>query len=310
MLAFISRRVLEMIPTIILLSLVVFILMQLVPGDPALMVGDPRMAKNPKVLERLREHWGLDKPVHIQFLTFLGKLVRGKLGRSYALRQPVGQVIMKRLPVTLRLAISAIIFAAVTGMALGILSALNKGSFIDFFAMSGAVFGISMPNFWLGLMLIYLFGVILGILPTNGYGGGKISHLILPTLTVGTAYMAIITRTTRSAILDMLNKEYVRTARAKGLSERIVLSKHVIRNALIPIITILGLQFGFLLTYTFVAEIIFSYPGLGSLMINSISRRDLPTLQGCVLVAGMAFLVINLIIDILYAYLDPRIRYD
>lgn len=310
MFAFITRRVLEMIPTIILLTLVVFILMQLVPGDPALMVGDPRMAKNPEVLKKLREHWGLDKPLPMQYLTFLGKLVQGRLGRSYALREPVTSVIKRRLPVTLRLASSAILFAAVIGISLGILSALYKGTLVDLFAMSGAVFGISMPNFWLGLMLIYLFGVVLGVLPTSGFGEGRISHLILPMITVGTAYTAIITRTTRSAVLDMLNKEYVRTARSKGLAERLVVSKHVIRNALIPIITILGLQFGFLLTYTFVTEIIFSYPGMGSLMINSIYRRDLPTLQGCILVAGMAFLVINLLIDILYAYLDPRIRYD
>ncbi|MBS3787624.1 ABC transporter permease [Candidatus Bipolaricaulota bacterium] len=284
--------------------------MQLVPGDPALMVGDPRMAKNPEVLKKLREHWGLDKPLPMQYLTFLGKLVQGRLGRSYALREPVTSVIKRRLPVTLRLASSAILFAAVIGISLGILSALYKGTLVDLFAMSGAVFGISMPNFWLGLMLIYLFGVVLGVLPTSGFGEGRISHLILPMITVGTAYTAIITRTTRSAVLDMLNKEYVRTARSKGLAERLVVSKHVIRNALIPIITILGLQFGFLLTYTFVTEIIFSYPGMGSLMINSIYRRDLPTLQGCILVAGMAFLVINLLIDILYAYLDPRIRYD
>lgn len=310
MFAFITRRVLEMVPTIILLTLVVFILMQLVPGDPALMVGDPRMAKNPEVLKKLREHWGLDKPLPMQYLTFLGKLVQGRLGRSYALREPVTSVIKRRLPVTLRLASSAILFAAVIGISLGILSALYKGTLVDLFAMSGAVFGISMPNFWLGLMLIYLFGVVLGVLPTSGFGEGRISHLILPMITVGTAYTAIITRTTRSAVLDMLNKEYVRTARSKGLAERLVVSKHVIRNALIPIITILGLQFGFLLTYTFVTEIIFSYPGMGSLMINSIYRRDLPTLQGCILVAGMAFLVINLLIDILYAYLDPRIRYD
>lgn len=310
MLSFIARRALEMIPTIILLTLVVFVLMQLVPGDPALMVGDPRMAKNEDVLENLRRHWGLDKPLPLQYLTFLGNMLRGRLGQSYAMRQPVRRVIVDRLPVTLRLALSAILFASVCGMTLGVLSALKKGTFLDFFAMSGAVFGISMPNFWLGLMLIYFFGVILGILPTNGYGGGRISHLILPMLTVGTAYTAIITRTTRAAILDMLNKDYVRTARSKGLGERVVISRHVIRNALIPVITILGLQFGFLLTNTFVAEIIFSYPGLGSLMINSISRRDLPTVQGCILVAGMAFLIINLIIDIFYAYLDPRIRYD
>ncbi|MBS3788462.1 ABC transporter permease [Candidatus Bipolaricaulota bacterium] len=310
MLSFVARRVLEMIPTVILLVLVVFILMQLVPGDPAMMVGDPRAARDPEVMERLREHWGLDKSLPVQFFTFLGKLVRGKLGRSYAMREPVVSIIAERIPVTLRLAFSAILFSAVFGMALGILSALNKGTMIDLFAMSGAVFGISMPNFWLGLMLIFLFGVILGILPTNGYGGGDIRHLILPMVTVGTAYMATITRTSRAAILDMLNKDYVRTARSKGLTERLVISKHVIRNALIPIITILGLQFGFLLTNTFVAEIIFSYPGLGSLMINSISRRDLPTLQGCILVAGLTFLILNLLIDVLYAYLDPRIRYD
>ena len=226
------------------------------------------------------------------------------------MRQPVTEIIAERIPVTLRLAFSAILFFAIFGMALGIISAVNKGTLIDFFAMSGAVFGISMPNFWLGLMLIYLFGVILGILPTNGYGGGSLKYLILPMITVGTAYMATITRTARAAVLDMLNKDYVRTARSKGLAEKIVISKHVIRNALIPIITILGLQFGFLLTNTFVAEIIFSYPGLGSLMINSINRRDLPTLQGCILVAGLAFLILNLIIDIFYAYLDPRIRYD
>jgi peptide/nickel transport system permease protein len=199
--------------------------------------------------------------------------------------------------------------AAVGGIIPGFISAVRQGSIFDMVCMGGAVMGVSIPNFWLGLMLLYLFGVILGILPTVGYGNGDFAHLILPSVTLGAAYMALIARTSRAAVLDVINEDYVKTARSKGLSELVVRVKHIFRNALIPIITIIGLQFGGMLANTVVVETVFAWPGVGSLLVISIFRRDVPAIQGCILLIILSFLVINLLVDILYAYIDPRIHY-
>ena len=280
------------------------------PGDAALLSGNPRGGTDPKVIEALREKWGLNDPLPIRYVRFLGNLVKGDLGISFRLDRKVSEVINERLFVTLRLAACAMLFAVIGGVGLGFFSAVHQGSALDIIAMIGAVTGMSIPNFWLGLMLMYLVGVLLGILPTSGYGGGDLAHLILPAFTLGVRYMALLARMSRSAVLDVVHEDYVNTARSKGLAERAVQFKHIFRNALIPVITIAGLQFGGMLASTVVVETVFSWSGIGSLLVESIFRRDVPVLQGCILIIVVAFLVINLLVDMAYGYLDPRIQYD
>jgi peptide/nickel transport system permease protein len=258
----------------------------------------------------LREKWGLNDPLPIRYVRFLGNLVKGDLGISFRLDRKVSEVINERLFVTLRLAACAMLFAVIGGVGLGFFSAIHQGSALDIIAMIGAVTGMSIPNFWLGLMLMYLVGVLLGILPTSGYGGGDLAHLILPAFTLGVRYMALLARMSRSAVLDVVHEDYVNTARSKGLAERAVQFRHIFRNALIPVITIAGLQFGGMLASTVVVETVFSWSGIGSLLVESIFRRDVPVLQGCILIIVVAFLVINLLVDLAYGYLDPRIQYD
>ena len=280
------------------------------PGDAALLSGNPRGGTDPKVIEALREKWGLNDPLPIRYVRFLGNLVKGDLGISFRLDRKVSEVINERLFVTLRLATCAMLFAVIGGVGLGFFSAIHQGSAFDIIAMIGAVTGMSIPNFWLGLMLMYLVGVLLGILPTSGYGGGDLAHLILPAFTLGVRYMALLARMSRSAVLDVVHEDYVNTARSKGLAERVVQFRHIFRNALIPVITIAGLQFGGMLASTVVVETVFSWSGIGSLLVESIFRRDVPVLQGCMLIIVVAFLVINLLVDLAYGYLDPRIQYD
>jgi len=280
------------------------------PGDAALLSGNPRGGTDPRIIEALREKWGLNDPLPIRYVRFLGNLVKGDLGISFRLDRKVSEIIGERLFVTLRLAACGMFFALITGVSLGFFSAIHQGSVLDMVAMIGAVAGMSIPNFWLGLMLMYLVGVLLGILPTSGYGGGDLRHLILPAFTLGVRYMALLARMSRSAVLDVVHEDYVNTARSKGLAERAVQFRHIFRNALIPVITIAGLQFGGMLASTVVVETVFSWSGIGSLLVDSIFRRDVPVLQGCVLIIVVAFLLINLLIDLVYGYLDPRIQYD
>jgi len=280
------------------------------PGDAALLSGNPRGGTDPKVIEALREKWGLNDPLPIRYVRFLGNLVKGDLGISFRLDRKVSEVINERLFVTLRLAACAMLFAVIGGVGLGFFSAIHQGSALDIIAMISAVTGMSIPNFWLGLMLMYLVGVLLGILPTSGYGGGDLAHLILPAFTLGVRYMALLARMSRSAVLDVVHEDYVNTARSKGLAEQAVQFRHIFRNALIPVITIAGLQFGGMLASTVVVETVFSWSGIGSLLVESIFRRDVPVLQGCILIIVVAFLVINLLVDLVYGYLDPRIQYD
>jgi len=310
MITFLVRRLIQFIPTLLGVTLIIFILLNVMPGDAALLSGNPRGGTDPKVIEALREKWGLNDPLPIRYVRFLGNLVKGDLGISFRLDRKVSEVINERLFVTLRLATCAMLFAVIGGVSLGFFSAIHQGSAFDIIAMIGAVTGMSIPNFWLGLMLMYLVGVLLGILPTSGYGGGDLAHLILPAFTLGVRYMALLARMSRSAVLDVVHEDYVNTARSKGLAERVVQFRHIFRNALIPVITIAGLQFGGMLASTVVVETVFSWCGIGSLLVESIFRRDVPVLQGCILIIVVAFLVINLLVDLAYGYLDPRIQYD
>lgn len=310
MITFLVRRLIQFIPTLLGVTLIIFILLNVMPGDAALLSGNPRGGTDPKVIEALREKWGLNDPLPIRYVRFLGNLVKGDLGISFRLDRKVSEVINERLFVTLRLATCGMLFAVIGGVGLGFFSAIHQGSAFDIIAMIGAVTGMSIPNFWLGLMLMYLVGVLLGILPTSGYGGGDLAHLILPAFTLGVRYMALLARMSRSAVLDVVHEDYVNTARSKGLAERVVQFRHIFRNALIPVITIVGLQFGGMLASTVVVETVFSWCGIGSLLVESIFRRDVPVLQGCILIIVVAFLVINLLVDLAYGYLDPRIQYD
>ena len=309
MITFLVRRLIQFIPTLLAVTFIIFILLNVMPGDAALLSGNPRGGTDPKVIEALREKWGLNDPLPIRYVRFLGNLVKGDLGISFRLDRKVSEVINERLFVTLRLATCAMLFAVIGGVGLGFFSAIHQGSALDIIAMIGAVTGMSIPNFWLGLMLMYLVGVLLGILPTSGYGGGDLAHLILPAFTLGVRYMALLARMSRSAVLDVVHEDYVNTARSKGLAERAVQFRHIFRNALIPVITIAGLQFGGMLASTVVVETVFSWSGIGSLLVESIFRRDVPVLQGCILIIVVAFLVINLLVDLAYGYLDPRIQY-
>jgi len=307
---FIIRRLLQFIPTIIIISFVIFFLLNILPGDAAFLSGDLRRAKDVQVMEKIREEWGLNDPFFLRYGKYLGNLVKGNLGFSFRTNREVSEVLGKSFLPTLRLSLLSILIAVLGGVFLGFISGMRQNSFLDLFIMLGAVAGVSIPNFWLGLMLIYLFSVKLNILPSIGYGGGDILHLILPALTLGIAYMALIARMTRASVIDVMNEDYIRTARSKGLSEFVVRYKHIFKNALIPVITIIGLQFGQLIGATVVVETVFSWPGIGSLLVLSIYRRDVPVIQGCILLIIFVFLIINLMIDILYTYIDPRIRYQ
>ena len=303
--AYFLRRALVAVPTLWVAVTVVFFLFRLIPGDPAeLMAGE--MAPR-EVVESIRRQMGLDQPLPIQYLRYVGGLLRGDLGVSKVFQQNAGEQIAARLPATLQLAGLAMLLAFALGVAAGVISALKRGSWLDHLATLGAVGGISIPSFWLGLMLIMAFSVWLGLLPTGGRTGWD--SVVLPAITLAAYQIAIIARMTRSSMLEVLGHDYVRTARAKGIRERGVVMTHALRNALIPTVTVVGLQMGYLLGGSIVVETVFAWPGLGSLMIDSIRNRDYPMVQGVALVFAATFLLVNLVVDALYAYLDPRVQY-
>lgn len=284
----------------------VFFLIHMIPGDPVeVMLGETAM---PSAKEELRKALGLDKALAEQYLIFLKNALIGDLGRSLHTNKPVLSAVIERYPATLELTITALIISILISIPAGIISAVKKNSFIDRLSMLFALFGVSIPNFWLGPLLIMLFSVQLGLLPVTGRE--SIYHLILPALTLGMGMAAILSRMTRASMLEVLNKEYITAAKAKGLSNFIVIVKHGLRNALIPIVTVIGLQFGALLAGAVITETIFSWPGIGRLMIQAINTRDYPLVQGCILIIALSYVLINLLTDILYAYIDPRIRYE
>lgn len=302
---FILRRLLLAIPTLFGVLVVAFLLLYVAPGDPVeAMVGE---RADSATIVRLREQLRLDDPLPTRFGHYVGNVVTGDLGRSYITNRPITQDIRERFPKTLQLAGAAMLLATVLGMTLGVLSAVNPGGFADRFALGIAYLGISFPVYWVGLLLILLFAVTLKWLPPSGYGGPR--FLILPALTLGMRSIAFLARMTRSAMLDALSADFVRTARAKGLGEWAVTLRHALRNALIPVITVLGLDFGAYLTGSILTETIFSWPGIGRYVVNAISRRDLPAIQGAVLFLSTVFVLVNLVTDLAYAKADPRVSY-
>jgi ABC-type dipeptide/oligopeptide/nickel transport system permease component len=305
MTTFILRRLLLAIPTLFGVLVVAFLLLYVAPGDPVMaMVGE---RADEETIARLRRELRLDEPLYKQFGYYVGGIARGDLGRSYITNRPIQRDIRERFPKTLQLAGAAMLLAAIVGITLGILSAWRPGGLIDRFGLGIAYLGVSFPVFWVGLLLILLFAVTLQWLPPSGAGGWK--YLILPALALGMRSIAFLARMTRSAMLEALGSDFVRTARAKGLAERGVVARHALRNALIPIITVLGLDFGSYLTGSILTETIFSWPGLGRYVVNAIARRDLPAIQGSVLFLSAVFVMVNLITDLAYAKADPRVSY-
>lgn len=311
---YILKRLLSAIPVLLLVSIAAFVLIQLVPGDAAAIIAGAD-ASNDEV-EFVRQQLGLDRPWPLRLQDWLVGLTHGDLGYSYILNRPVTEAIIERLPVTLSLAGLSIIFATVMGVALGVLAAVFHRSWIDAIAMTVALFGVSVPNFWFGLVAILIFAVGLGWFPPGGYVSptesftGWLQAMALPALTLGTASMGQISRFSRSVMLEQLGQDYVRTARAKGLSQNNVIGRHALKNAMIPILTVIGISFSLTMAGAIIVESVFSLNGLGRLMLHGIQRRDYPVLQGGMLFVAFSFVLINLLVDILYSWLDPRVRYD
>jgi peptide/nickel transport system permease protein/oligopeptide transport system permease protein len=303
---FIARRLLLAIPTLFGVLVVAFLLLYVAPGDPVeAMVGE---RADSATIARLRAELHVDDPLPQRFAHYVSRVAVGDLGRSYITNRPITQDIRERFPKTLQLAGAAMLLATVLGITLGVLSARRPGGLADRFALGLAYLGISFPVYWVGLLLILLFAVTLRWLPPSGYG--SLRFLVLPALTLGMRSIAFLARMTRSAMLEALNADFVRTARAKGLGEWVVTLKHALRNALIPVITVLGLDFGAYLTGSILTETIFSWPGIGRNVVNAISRRDLPAIQGTVLFLSTVFVLVNLLTDLAYAKADPRVSYE
>lgn len=314
---FMLNRLLHTLPVLLGVSMVAFFVLRLSPGDPALFLthGDA----TPEELARIRADLGLDQSIIVQYIAWLKEVVTGNFGHSFYTSQPVINELLERFPNTLLLTAAAILMALAFGLPLGILAAKKRGTSFDSASMFVSVMGWSMPNFWFGLILIIVFGVWLRWLPTSGMydimameksWSDLLRHLILPAFTLATAHMAYIARFTRSSLLEVLEQDFIRTARAKGLTEWAVVMRHALRNSLIPIISVLGVSIGHLLGGAVIVEAVFSWPGLGSLMVQSILNRDYPTVQGAMLFAAIIFIFVNLVADLLYAVIDPRIRYN
>jgi len=306
MLRYLTRRLLLTIPVVLGVATLVFALIHLVPGDPAqAMLGEGASAEE---VEQLRHKLGLDRPLLTQYESFLSGLVRGDLGSSFRYGTPVTHEIRDRLFRTMQLAAAAMVAAVLIALPLGIAAAVFRGTAIDYAAMTLALAGISMPNFWLGPLLAILFAVKLGWLPVSGTG--SLAHLVLPAITLGSALAAILARMTRASLLEELRELYVVAARARGISRLRAVVRHAFRNSLIPVVTIIGLQFGAVLTGTIITETIFAWPGVGRLLIQAINFRDYPLVQGCILFISLTYVLMNLLTDLTYGLLDPRIRYE
>ncbi len=306
MLTFIIRRFFTMIPILIGVTLITFSIMHLSEGDPArIMLG---LMASEEAIAHIRQVHGLDLPLHIQYFRRLGRIITGDFGRSIQSRRPVIEMIRDRLPATLELTITAMVLALLVGITAGIISAVRQYSWLDYSSMTFALFGVSMPPFWLGLMMMLIFGVRLGWLPISGRG--DLSQLIMPAIVLSTAQMAIIARLVRSSMLEVIRQDYILTARSKGLAERIVIYKHALKNAMIPVVTMVALQLPFLFGGAVITETIFSWPGMGRMLVGSLFERDFPVIQGTVLIIAIIVMFANLLADIVYAIVDPRIRFD
>lgn len=294
------------IPILFLVSIFIFLFVHLIPGDPARIVAGQDATLED--VEMVREELGLDKPMHIQYLSFVSGIFQGDLGTSLKTNRPVFDEIAMRFMPTFWLTVWSMFWAVLAGLLIGVISATNRNKWQDYIGMFGAISGISMPSFWLGLLLIQLFAVQLGWLPTGGLESWK--SYILPSITLGAGVAAVVARFSRSSLMDILKDDYIRTGRAKGLSESKVVWGHGLKNAMIPVVTMTGLQFGFLLGGSVVIETVFSWPGLGRLLIDSVAYRDYPVIQAEMLIFALEFVLINLIVDLIYGFLNPQIRYD
>src|SRR3989449_8166444 len=313
---YVVRRLLLLVPVLLGVSVIIFMVLHLAPGDPAeIMLGSQATQAD---LERLRAELGLTEPLYLQYVHWLGLVARGDLGRSIWMKRPVLNEVLGRFKATLVLTGAALVLSTAGGLALGIASAIRPNSLLDRLSAVASLFGASMPVFWLGIVLMVIFALWLGWVPASGmfapYGGGGprdlLAHLLLPALTLAAASVTIIARLTRSTMLEVLGQDYVRTARAKGATEWAVVARHALKNALIPIVTVVGVQAGYLLGGAVLTETVFAWPGVGTLVVQGILARDVPLVQGCVLVIACTFVLVNLAVDVLYAYLDPRIRYE
>lgn len=330
---YLIKRLLLIIPVLLGVSIIVFFLVRLAPGDPAKILAGEHAS--PEFIRTVREKWGLDRPVIVQYFIWLRSVLRGDLGISIATHNPVLREILSRFPATLELSLVAMGIAIVVGITAGIVAAVRQYSLVDYLSMTGALFGISMPVFWLGLMLMLIFGLRLNLFPISGRlspeielrtitglylldalltANGKaflnaLSHLVLPGVALGTIPAALIARMTRSSMLEVIRQDFIRTERAKGLPERMVIYKHALRNALIPIVTVIGMEFGLLLGGAILTETVFAWPGLGRYTVDAVYARDYPAIQGAVLFIAFIFVLVNLATDLLYAAINPRIRY-
>ncbi|GGM50272.1 nickel ABC transporter permease [Dactylosporangium sucinum] len=305
-------RSLTVVPVLLGISVISFLVIRMIPGDVISSIMGQDFG-DPHVEEEMRRYFGLDMPLHEQFFTWFGDLLRGDLGTSMRTGQPVLDEILQRLPSTLLLALSALLVAVLLSIPLGILSATRRNGPLDAVARVVSLIGLSVPNFWLGILLVYVFSVSLGWLPSQGAGEGgglldNLRYLVLPAVTLGASLAAINMRMTRSSMLEVLNQDYVRTARAKGLAERVIMVRHALRNSLIPVVTVLGIELGALLGGTVIVEQVFAWPGLGTMVIRGISQRDYPVVQGTLLFLAFFYVLVNYLVDLVYTYLDPRLR--
>lgn len=315
MTAYVARRLLYLVPVVILVSILVFSLLHLAGGDPAaMMLGENA---TPQDVARLRVEMGLDRPLHEQYLTWLGRVARGDLGRSiHPTRFYVSDLILQRLPVTLQLGLQAMVLSLIVGVPFGVMAGRKRGSRLDLLALNLSAFGISMPGFLLGLVLIFVFSLLLRWVPPSGYLPplkdpiGNLRLMILPTATMAAFLFAFVVRMTRSAVVEAMSQDFIITARAKGLSELLVVRRHALKVALIPVVTIVGLQLGQVLGGSVIVEYIFALPGIGKLTIDAVYARDFPVVQGSILVMSVGFVLVNLAVDLIYGYLDPRIKYN
>jgi len=296
------------IPVFIGVTLIAFAIMKLTPGDPILNVLGMQPTGDPSFIAAMRAELGLDDPIYIQYGKFLWRVLQGDLGRSIGSNKPVIQLVSEALPRTLLLVVSSMMVAIAIGIPIGVVSSIKQHSALDHTVRVGSIFAASLPDFWLGLMLMLIFSYYLGLTPISGYG--RPEHIILPALTLGIGLAGLITRLTRSSMLEVIRQDYITAAKAKGMSGRSVIFKHALRNALIPIVTVLGLQFGFLLAGAFFVEWVFAWPGIGRLAVQAIQQRDYPVVLGALLVTSIAYVVINIVVDIIYSYIDPRVQYE
>jgi peptide/nickel transport system permease protein len=311
---YVLKRIVQAVPVFLFVTVVIFGLMHAAPGNPARIMLGPKATES--AVSALERKWGLNQPLYIQYLSWLSNVVVGDFGTSLSGGQEVSKLLAERLPVTLTLAFFSMVVSLIIAIPAGILSAVKKNTSVDYVAMIFALVGVSMPNFWLGLMLIVVFGLWLGWLPTFGYTSlfadpvKGLQQLVLPSIALGTALAAVVTRMLRSSMLDVMGEDYIQTARAKGISRRKIIRKHALRNALIPTVTVIGLQIGYLMNGSILVETVFAIPGMGRLLANGVFQRNFPVVQGTVIVIALIFIAVNLLVDLVYAYLDPQISYD